>query len=405
MIIIAGFSRSHLLATIGSLSERKVNVFGVSAIAPKRNFLRLGKYYIFGSDRLEYRRQLMGDAPVKQVRLAEFLFQVAVRISNPNSNVCYKLLSGISFRLFSQAAYSYSRKIDANYEATLLIRSGFGSAFGLDCRKFVSDASLPHPNVLQSLIETGEMHFKEIDPNDKISRLILEDTNRADVLLVNSDFVKKTFVFAGVNEKKIVVAYLPPTGHFKNVINLPKKEIRPTSRSFRILFAGTLEERKGVTEILKVAEMALHASLNFEFIFIGRWGKETNHLEAKLKCLINCRVESWKSQANLARAMEHSDVFLFPSRAEGGARVVTEAMCIGMPIITTHNSGTPINHLLEGIIVKPLDHDSIYYWLNRLYTDVSLRKKLASSSKNKIKKMIKEDLYLKTILEICCNTK
>ena len=142
-------------------------------------------------------------------------------------------------------------------------------------------------------------------------------------------------------------------------------------------------------------------SLEFEFIFIGNWGPETALIQDRMSGLPNCKFVKWITLLELAMAMENSDVFLFPSRAEGGARVVTEAMCMGMPIITTHNSGSPINHLEEGIIVKPNDSFTILEWLVELSNNDSLFGKLGSQSRKKIESMIVKDTYLETIRGVC----
>jgi glycosyltransferase involved in cell wall biosynthesis len=343
----------------------------------------------------------MGNAQINQVRFAEVLHQLAVRVPNPSQSRLYRFLSNSSFKLFSRKAYVYSRYVDQSNEATLLIRSGFGSAFFYDTRKFVSDASLPHPNVLQSLIKTGEMRFDPVDSKDVVSNLILRDTERADTILVNSDFVKDTFIFAGVKADKIVVAYLPPTGIFRSFALEPSREINCNRKKLRILFAGTLEERKGIHEILTAAEAALEKSLEFEFTLIGNWGPGTALFQERMKRLPNCKFVKWKSQVELAKNMQNSDVFLFPSRAEGGARVVTEAMCMGMPIITTYNSGSPINHLQEGIIIEPLDPSAILEWLVFLSNDDSFFRKLGEQSRNKIRFMLTQDTYLDTIRRVC----
>ena len=401
VIVVAGFSRSHLLNTVGMLNSAGVEVYGVSAIAPKLRFLPSKVVSFLKLDRFTYRRRLMNNSQIKQVQFPELLYQLAVRVPNPSKSHLYRFLANSSFILFSKVAYKYSVKVSRDNKQSLLIRSGFGSAFSKDSRKFVSDASLPHPYVLQSLIRTGEMRLEPIDKGDVISKLILDDTKRADIILVNSDFVKESFLFAGVPENKLVVAYLPPTGVFQEIIHQPRQITKSRNSRLRILFAGTFEERKGLTEILSVAETSQNNSLPYDFIFIGQWGKNTRKLRERLGELENCRVQTWKSQAALLEAMQEADVFLFPSRAEGGARVVTEAMCVGMPIITTRNSGSPIQHLHDGILVKPMDSDGISKWLLRLSSDDLLFDKLASQSRKSIEGLISSNNYLNTVCQIC----
>jgi glycosyltransferase involved in cell wall biosynthesis len=107
------------------------------------------------------------------------------------------------------------------------------------------------------------------------------------------------------------------------------------------------------------------------------------------------------TQYLIAKAMEESDIFLFPSRAEGGARVVTEAMSIGMPVITTYNSGSPINHLVEGIIVNPKDSVAIMEWLVELSCNESLFRNLTLQSRKKIESLVTENSYLETVRKVC----
>jgi glycosyltransferase involved in cell wall biosynthesis len=51
--------------------------------------------------------------------------------------------------------------------------------------------------------------------------------------------------------------------------------------------------------------------------------------------------------------MLRSPVFIFPSFAEGSARVVFEALACGCYVITTPNSGTIVEHGVHGALVPP----------------------------------------------------
>lgn len=60
-------------------------------------------------------------------------------------------------------------------------------------------------------------------------------------------------------------------------------------------------------------------------------------------------------RAALARLMSESDIFVFPTFAEGSARVVFEAMACGCFVITTENAGSIVQDGVHGILVAPGD--------------------------------------------------
>ena len=71
VVVVAGYSRSHLLSTVGMLSSVGIEAHGVSAIAPNARFLPKKFKNSIPLNRLIFRRQLMGNARVKQVIFGE----------------------------------------------------------------------------------------------------------------------------------------------------------------------------------------------------------------------------------------------------------------------------------------------------------------------------------------------
>ena len=85
--------------------------------------------------------------------------------------------------------------------------------------------------------------------------------------------------------------------------------------------------------------------------------------------------------AALCGAMKAADVLLFPSQTEGLARTVSEAACLGLPIITTPIGGQR-DYLVEGesvLFVKPGDVDSICQALERFAGSPDLRQRMAAA--------------------------
>jgi glycosyltransferase involved in cell wall biosynthesis len=222
----------------------------------------------------------------------------------------------------------------------------------------------------------------------RVDRLILRDIELADKILVNSDFVKESFIFAGVDQGKITVAYLPPLPHFlKNADSSRKYD-----GTIRLLFAGGLEERKGIVLLRELADELRLRMVNFELILIGNWGKVDPQVRSALLTNPRVRFHAWVSQAELAEEMMNADIFLFPSYAEGGARVVTEAMALGKVVITTWNSGSPITHGFDGIISE-LDIESLIFWINRIGNNPDLRFQLESNARETARTKTNESEY------------
>jgi glycosyltransferase involved in cell wall biosynthesis len=63
--------------------------------------------------------------------------------------------------------------------------------------------------------------------------------------------------------------------------------------------------------------------------------------------------------AELAEHMSMADIFVFPSLAEGSARVVFMAMACGCYVITTPNSGSIVQDGVNGRIVAPGSVDEL----------------------------------------------
>ncbi len=84
------------------------------------------------------------------------------------------------------------------------------------------------------------------DSRADLWKLVLRDCADADLLLVNSDFVKKTFIEQGYAADKVRVAYLGVREEFFDL----KHDYR-IDGPVRILFTGNFDIRKGVRVLLE----------------------------------------------------------------------------------------------------------------------------------------------------------
>jgi glycosyltransferase involved in cell wall biosynthesis len=166
----------------------------------------------------------------------------------------------------------------------------------------------------------------------------------ADVVFVASSYTRKTLEAApGFKGTIAIVPYGSPT--------LPKTTApveRPRSEKLRVLFVGSLGQRKGLSYLFAACRQLGSA---VELTIIGQKPMEAcpvlDRELAAVRWLPTC-----PHQQVLAE-MEAHDVFVFPSLFEGFGLVLLEALAMGLPVITTEHTAGPdlIREGQEGFIV------------------------------------------------------
>jgi len=136
-----------------------------------------------------------------------------------------------------------------------------------------------------------------------------------------------------------------------DVTRTPRRADQPLT----ILFVASLQEGKGVLEILRTASLLKleDRENDFRFRIVGRWFSEKFENEARqlhAELGLQTMVEFTGQLTGDAkwRAYADADVFFFPTHYESEATpiVLMEALGAGLPIITTRWAGIPA--MLEG---------------------------------------------------------
>ena len=78
-------------------------------------------------------------------------------------------------------------------------------------------------------------------------------------------------------------------------------------------------------------------------------------------------------------------VLVSSSRSDGFPLATLEAMSAGIPVVATAVGGVPeqIEHLVNGILVRPDDPEAISSWVLRLHRDPELRQRLGSEARRR----------------------
>lgn len=173
----------------------------------------------------------------------------------------------------------------------------------------------------------------------------------ADLIVANSAFVRQTFLDAGVDARKVVVA---PTGCPPALASCPRRD--PAQRL--VLCAGHLSFRKGTPYLLDAWRRLQVPPDRAELVVAGR-----NLLPERLLAALppGVRRVGSLSAAGLDRLYVQASVLVLPTLCEGLAHVIPEALSYGVPVITTPNSGAEglIVDGDNGWIVPPRDADTL----------------------------------------------
>jgi glycosyltransferase involved in cell wall biosynthesis len=120
-----------------------------------------------------------------------------------------------------------------------------------------------------------------------------------------------------------------------NFADIPGAGARSSSARDGVLFLGLLSDEKGVSDLLRVAELMPDVPV----VVAGR-GPLTELVRVASERLPNLEFRGYVSAATAAEAMRSASVALIPSRwEEPGSLVALEAMAVGTPVVAYQVGG------------------------------------------------------------------
>jgi glycosyltransferase involved in cell wall biosynthesis len=187
----------------------------------------------------------------------------------------------------------------------------------------------------------------------QVTKTVVAERAAADVILAPSDFVIDHLISTGVSRNRIVKV---PFGAELSPDRLP----RPRT-PFTALFVGRVSAHKGVVDLLEA-----WARLDRRPARLVIVGALTDEATAWAKAApIGVEFRGHLTGLDLEEAYADADVFVFPSRAEGSARVVYEAMAAGLPVVTSRQAGSVVTHGVDGTVIEAGHRDGLVAALQR----------------------------------------
>ncbi|MGH7989234.1 MAG: glycosyltransferase family 4 protein [Limisphaerales bacterium] len=202
------------------------------------------------------------------------------------------------------------------------------------------------------------------------------ELERADLILCPSAFVRDTMLQNGISaEKCFVNPFGVDTTIFKPREQMPAKP--------RFICVGTICVRKGHQYLFRAFEIVKRQLPEAELVCVGDY--KCDFRKEKPKWAGTFTYHPHLQHKELAALLKTGTAFVFPSQEEGFARVFSEAMAVGLPVIASHESGatTLVKDGLEGFIVRGRDPKHIAEAMIKAASDPALNQKMSEAAHQK----------------------
>lgn len=392
-VVSNGFGQFHLRGLAESLFERDSLALFVSGTLPPRG--RTGallKHAGSAGRRLGERSVALPEDIVQAVYAPEIPHQVSQRMRSGKHFRLADRFEEASFRAYSASAQRAVTNID--FADIYHYRAGYGGRSIERARARGMAVLCDHSIVAPRAIDRYVPQAAPTKLMPRMWKAIERDIVSGDGVLANSDFVAETFAEVGFDPSNVFVAYTPVDPVFSALLDelgAPREEI-PT-----VTFAGTAEYRKGIDLVVQVAKRVKSSRIKFRII--GDWAPDAISLRRELPS--NVVVESKLPRLELAAALARTDVFLFPSRAEGSARVVAEALRAGCQVVTTRSAGSAARDLVDGYVLHDAeDLDGMVSAVDALVRqDVDVRTARMENTRANFARRLSPDRYASDVID------
>lgn len=202
-------------------------------------------------------------------------------------------------------------------------------------------------------VHTGP--FSSIANNPFYARMAKRSIERADLTLAVSADLQNDILHSGFTPKRIEVSGNPVNDELF-------KPAKNKTMSKKMLFVSRLDENKGGLRTLKAFHKASVSLEGWQLLVVGK-GREMAAMERYISqhgLEKKVRMLGKMGREKLAQTMATSDFLVFPSEHETFGLVPHEALCAGIPVITSNT--TALKEWVPakaGLQVDPLDVEAI----------------------------------------------
>lgn len=210
---------------------------------------------------------------------------------------------------------------------------------------------------------------------------------KADYFISVSKTTKEEFLnhFGFIDPEKVRVIPLGIGAEFQPLDKkIVKEKLRQGFNITRpyILYVGGIEPRKNIEGIIRGFSLISDQYPEMDLVLVGRETEMKLNIMSlieKLSLKKRIKIIGYVSQENddLPVIYNGAECFVFPSFSEGWTSPPLEAMACGIPVVTSNVSSLPETVGNAAILVDPTNYEKIGDALNKLISDVQVKKNMA----------------------------
>ena len=171
-------------------------------------------------------------------------------------------------------------------------------------------------------------------------------------------------------------------------------DIQPVEKQDRLIAVGRLAYQKNYPMMFEAFKRIMDEFPTYQLVIYGD-GPQREELEALVSSLkIQERVLLAGKTERIIDEMNSSKAFLMTSDYEGMSNAMLEALCVGLPIITTEVSGARdlVENGENGFVTTPRDVDEFTEAIRKVLSDKELMERMEMNNKNKAKAYQKDHI-------------
>lgn len=221
----------------------------------------------------------------------------------------------------------------------------------------------------------------------------------ANLIVTNNPIVQRKMLSFNHNTK-MIISYKKLGNKIPVLPNKFEKKSLNFNSTFKLLFVGRVEVKKGIIELIEACKLLIKNKINFKLLIVGGGElyesiKENINSDLVMSSHIEL-VGLIKDPERLKSYYLNSDVFVFPSHTEGFPRVIFDSMLYNLPIITTMVGGISgfMKHNYNCLEIKLNDPHDIYDKIMLFHNNENLINKLQLNNFDNLKHIFHKDLAL-----------
>lgn len=206
-----------------------------------------------------------------------------------------------------------------------------------------------------------------------------------------SNYVKEDFTKIFNFQKPIEVLY--NTNETKQILESAKEKVEGFNYTgAKICAIGTLKKSKGFDRLIRVQKRLKDDGLDTKFFILGEGPEKENLLNLAIENKVEDSFILLGYEINPYKYISKCDLFVCASFAEGFSTATTEALILGVPIVTVEVSGMKemLGENNEYGIVTENNENALYEGIKKILTTDGLLADYAKKAKERGKFFCKE---------------